>query len=80
MAPRADPERIFDAGRTAIRNRLMGTGMDEATAERWCDTWILEATGRGLPRGGGYWQLGWGWITEERAARHQPAGMGNVIG
>jgi hypothetical protein len=70
MARRSDPERIFTAGRIAIRNRLTSTGMDEATAERGCDAWILEATGRGLPRyGGGFWQDGWAWIAEERAAR-----------
>jgi len=50
MARRTDPERILQAGRAAIRNRLARTGMDEATAERWCDAWELEAAGRGLPR------------------------------
>jgi hypothetical protein len=50
MARRADPERIFEARRTAIQNRLTSTGMDEATAERWCDAWIIEAIGRGLDR------------------------------
>jgi hypothetical protein len=26
-------------------------------------------------RTGAYWQAGWEWIVEERAARRQPAGM-----
>jgi len=38
-------------------------------AERWCDAWELEATGRGLPRDGAHWQLGAEWIATERAAR-----------
>jgi hypothetical protein len=35
----------------------MDTGMDEATAERWCGAWGLEAGGRGLPKDGDYWRL-----------------------
>ena len=50
MSRRADPERIFQARRDAIRNTLTGSGMPLETAERWCDAWELEATGRGLPR------------------------------
>jgi hypothetical protein len=69
MSRRADPERIFEAWRIAIRNRLTGSGMDEATADRWCDGWESEASGRGLPRDGDYWQIGAEWIAEERAAR-----------
>ena len=69
MARRADPERIFEARRATIRYGLMDIGMDEATADRWCDAWILEATGRGLPRDNAYWQAGKEWIATERAAR-----------
>ena len=50
MARRADPERIFQARRDAIRNTLTGSGMSLETAERWCDAWEIEAAGRGLPR------------------------------
>ena len=39
MTRRADPERIFIARRIAIRNRLMSSGMDQVTAERWCAAW-----------------------------------------
>ena len=69
MARRVDPARIFQARRDAIRNTLTGSGMDLATAERWCDDWEIEAAGRGLPRDGEYWQLGAEWIAAERAAR-----------
>ena len=71
MARRADPERIFQARRDAIRNTLNGSGMSLETAERWCDAWEIEAVGRGLPKDGVYWQTGWDWIVEERAA-HRP--------
>ena len=71
MAPRADPERIFEARRAAILYGLMDIGMDRATADRWCDAWLLEATGRGLPRDRAFWQTGNEWIAAERAARRQ---------
>ena len=69
MARRVDPARIFQARRDAVRYGLMDTGMDEATADRWLDAWILEAAGRGLPKDGAYWQIGSEWIAAERAAR-----------
>ena len=69
MARRADPERVFQARRAAVRYGLMDTGMDEATAERWCDAWVLEATGCGLPRDAAYWQAGADWVAAARAAR-----------
>ncbi len=53
MARRSDPERIFEAQRAGVLNRLTGTGMQPETADRWLDAWVLEATGRGLPRDGG---------------------------
>ena len=69
MARRADPGRIFQARRDAIRNALTGSGMPLETAERWCDAWEIEAAGRGLPKDGTYWQAGAEWIAAERAAR-----------
>jgi hypothetical protein len=69
MPRRADPERIHAARRAAVLNNLSGSGMAAETAERWCDAWELEATGRGLPRDGAYWQAGAEWIAAERAAR-----------
>jgi hypothetical protein len=47
----------------------MDAGMDEATADRWCDEWEIEATGRGLPRDGACRDAGRDWIAAERAAR-----------
>ena len=69
VARRADPERIHQARRAAIRNTLTGSGMGLEVAERWCDAWVLEATGRGLPKDGDYWRVGAAWIAAERAAR-----------
>ena len=43
--------------------------MQAETADRWLEAWVLEATGRGLPKDGRYWQAGWDWIVAERAAR-----------
>ena len=37
MTRRADPERIHQARRDAIRNRLISSGKDPDVAERWCD-------------------------------------------
>lgn len=73
MARRADPERIFQARRDAIRNTLTGSGMSLEAAERRCDASEIEAAGRGLPRDGDYWTIGKEWIAGERAAR-RPAG------
>lgn len=72
MSRRADPERIHQARRDAIRNTLTGSGLPLETAERWCDAWELEAATRGLPRDGAYWQAGAEWIAAERAARRSP--------
>jgi hypothetical protein len=54
MARRADPERFFQAWRIAVRARLLGTGMQPETADRWLDAWILEAATRDLPPDGAY--------------------------
>jgi hypothetical protein len=42
MARRADPERIFQARRAAVRHGLQNRGMDEATANRWCDAELVD--------------------------------------
>jgi hypothetical protein len=62
-------ERIFAAERAGVRNRLIGNGMTPETADRWLNAWVFEATGRGLPRNGRYWQAAWDWIAAESAAR-----------
>jgi hypothetical protein len=69
MGRRADPERIFQARRAAIRNGLTDYGMSLEDAERWCDAWEIEAASQQLLRDANYWQLGAMWVAEERAAR-----------
>ena len=49
MSRRVDPERIVQARRDAIRNKLTGSGMTLEAAERYCDAWEIEAARRGLP-------------------------------
>ena len=78
MSRRADPERIFQARRDAIRNTLTGSGMSLEGAERWCDAWELEAAWRGLPRDGAYWTAGAEWIAAERKARRPTSRPGRV--
>jgi hypothetical protein len=41
MARRADPERIHQARRAAVRNGLTDYGVPLKEAERWCDAWEL---------------------------------------
>jgi hypothetical protein len=65
-------ERINQARRAAIRNRLISSGRDPAVAERWCDAWEAEAALRGLERGSDYWDAGKVWIDSQCAARKRP--------
>jgi hypothetical protein len=69
MARRADPERIFEAGRVAIRNRLIGDGLRDVTADDWIARWEGHAARDGVPRDGRYWEAGWNWISEQRAPK-----------
>jgi hypothetical protein len=62
-------DNVYAAHMAGILGRLTGTGMMQQTAERWLDAWVLEATGRGLPEDGDYWQSGCDWIAAERAER-----------
>ncbi len=74
VSRRADPERIHQARRAAIRNRLLAnTGMDPDVAERWCDAWEAEAALRGLARNSVYWDAGRLWIDAQCAARKRPS-------
>ena len=73
MAHRSSPARIFGAHREGTRQRLIRSGMTAETADRWLDAWVLEATGRGLPRDGRFWNPGYDWIAEERTARSRSA-------
>jgi hypothetical protein len=53
--------------------------MQPETADRWLDAWVLEATGRDLPRNGRCWDAAWGWIAAERKAR-RPGGEDAPVG
>ena len=53
----------------ATRNRLIGTGLDEASADAWIVAWEAQAAQDGLQRDGAYWEAGWRWIAAERERR-----------
>jgi hypothetical protein len=50
MPRRADPERIHQARRIAVRNGLTDYGMSLEDAERWCDAWEAEAERLAVPK------------------------------
>jgi hypothetical protein len=73
MPHRADPQRLHQARRVAIRNAIMQSrSLDLEVAERWCDAWEAEAALRDLKRDGDYWDAGKRWIDAQCAARKQP--------
>jgi hypothetical protein len=41
-------------------------------AERWLQSWELEAAVRELPTTGDFWTVGDVWVAEQRAARRRP--------
>jgi hypothetical protein len=69
MARRADPKRIDEAREAATRQRLIGTGATEATADAWLEAWAAQAKQAGMDRGGAYWTAAWEWIAAERQRR-----------
>lgn len=72
MSRRPDPQRIDDARHDATRNRLIGSGMAEETADAWIAAWHAQAARDGLERGVGYWAAGWQWIARQREQRARP--------
>ena len=72
MAHRADPERIYQARRAAIRNTLISSGKEPEVAERWCDAWEAEAAVQGISRNSDYWDAGKFWIDAQCAATRTP--------
>jgi hypothetical protein len=73
MSHRADPDRIHQARRAAIRNAIMqDRGLDQDVAERWCDAWEAEALLQGRERGRDFWDAGKVWIDRQCSARKQP--------
>jgi hypothetical protein len=72
MARRSTPERIDQARRAATRNRLIGEGATETTADAWIAAWEVQAAQDRLERGSFYWQAGWDWIAAQRQQRVKP--------
>ena len=72
MSRRSTPKRIDEARRAATRNRLIGDGASEATADAWIAAWEAQAAQDGLERGAAYWEAGWEWIAEQRRSRVRP--------
>ena len=72
MSRRSTPERIDEARRAATRQRLIGQGATEATADAWIAPWDAQAARDGLERDGAYWERGWEWIATERGRRARP--------
>jgi hypothetical protein len=65
MARRADPERIYTAGRCAHLSRLKGAGLPDERAEAWCAAWEAEAASQGRERlSMTFWRNGGVWIDE----------------
>jgi len=72
VSRRADPERIEEARHQATRNRLIGVGMTEETADAWIDAWAAQAARDGVEPGAGYWDAAWRWIAEQRRTQMRP--------
>ena len=58
--------------RVATRDRLIETGLDEATADAWLVEWEAHSQPNGLYGGAAYWATGWDWIASERGRRARP--------
>jgi hypothetical protein len=54
MARRADPERLHQARRAAVRNSLTDYGISLEDAERWCTAWEVQAAMLELSRDSEY--------------------------
>ena len=68
MSRRPDPERLYTASRTATLNRLIADDELQERAEAWLVAWERQAASEGVDRYGEFWQAGWRWIAEQRAA------------
>jgi len=76
VARRADPERIYQARRHAIRNRLIGQGNLEDQAEAWIVAWETAGDGRPDRLSAAFLDEAINWIQSERAARRRPLARG----
>jgi hypothetical protein len=69
---RSTPERIDAARRAATRQRLIGDGVTETTADAWLAAWAAQAAQAGLAHDAAYWDTAWAWISAERRLRMRP--------
>jgi hypothetical protein len=67
-----DPARINEARQAATRNRLIGDGATEATADAWISTWEARAAHDGLERGSACGDASWQWMAAQREHRVRP--------
>jgi hypothetical protein len=66
MARRADPERIKEARRAAIRNVLIDESrMSPEVADEWTAKWEAEALRKGIEPSSEYWNIGLVWMSEQ---------------
>lgn len=72
MARQSTPERIDQARRDALVNRLIASRMTPATADAWIAAWKARATAEGIGPGSAYWDAAWAWIALERRERVRP--------
>jgi hypothetical protein len=72
MSRRSTPERIDMARRAATRNRLIGDGVTEETADAWIAAWGAQAAQDGLERGSAHWDAARAWIAGQRKTRRLP--------
>jgi hypothetical protein len=68
VARRPDPERIYEARREATLNRLIGEGELPDRAKALLVAWERQEASEGVDRYGDFWQAGWRWIAEQKAA------------
>jgi hypothetical protein len=72
MSRRSTPQRIDEARRGVTRNRLIGDGATDSTADSWLAASEAQAAQDGLKRGAGSWTAGWAWIAAQRERRVRP--------
>ena len=72
MPRRSDPARIDDARKAATRNRLIGEGVTESTADAWIAAWEARAARDWLTRDPAHWEAAWQWINAQRERRARP--------
>jgi hypothetical protein len=76
VSRRADPERIYEARRAAIRNRLIDEHrMAPELAEQWIRAWEVDAIDRGIERHSSvFWDGAEAWVAEKRSDRQSVNG------